>query len=274
MIRTGTLAVVLAVALGGAVVGSTHVTGQTDERDLTVDLDGIDGATVCVQQLTSDTNRVVVRSGGENVTIYLDETRRVDLGETRSSAGAIVLRTDRRNATLNDLAAAEECFTAQRTDVVVDVRSVELQNLAVTGYGVEVGPQSDIPAPAPFDPPHESNGQGGNGDNRSNETDHRGNETDHRGNETNDQGNETDRRPGETDRQDDESDGDPRETERDGSPGDSGGDSPSHDSEDKRADPDSDRTAPTVPSDTDDTETPARERATRDGPSADRAREP
>ncbi|RZH67147.1 hypothetical protein [Natrinema altunense] len=284
MIRTGTLAVVLAVALGGAVVGPSHVAGQTDDRALTVDLDGIDGATVCVQQLTPETNRVVVRSGGENVTIYLDETRRVELGETRSSAGAIVLRTDRRNETLNDLAAAEECFAAQRTDVVVDVRSVELRNLAVTGYGVEVGPQSDIPAPVPFDPPYESDGQGGTGDNRSNETDHRGNETDHqdnetdhRGNETDNQGNEMDPRPGENDRQGNESDSDHRDDERDGSSGDSTDDSPSDGSEGKRANPDSDRTEPTTPSDTDDTgdtETPARERATRDVTGDERALEP
>ncbi|QCW02935.1 hypothetical protein [Natrinema pallidum] len=267
MIRTGTLAVVLAVALGGAVVGPIHVAGQTDERALTVDLDGIDGATVCVQQPTPDTNRVVVRSGGENVTIYLDETGRVELEETRSAAGTIVLRTDRRNETLNDLAAAEECFTAQRTDVVVDVRSVELRNLAVTGYGVEVGPQRDIPTPVPFDPPYESDGQGGN-------------ETDNQGNETDNQGNETDHRPGENDRQGNESDGDHPDSEHDSSPGDSVGDSPSNDSESEHSNPDSDRAEPTTPSNTDDTgetgdtETPARERATRDVTNDERALEP
>ncbi|WP_049921459.1 hypothetical protein [Halopiger djelfimassiliensis] len=204
MIRTSVLVVVLAVALGGAAVGTSHVAGQADEPVVTVDLGAIEGATVCAQQFAPDTNGIVIRSDDGNVTIHLDGTRRVELGEPRSSEGAIVLRTDRRNETLNDLAAAEECFTARRTDIVVDARSVELRSLSVTEYAVEVGSKSDVPVPTPFDPPHESDGEDGG-----NETDTRGNEPDSRVDETDGQGNESDGTPS-------DSAGDPISNDSDG----------------------------------------------------------
>ncbi|OLZ39995.1 hypothetical protein A6E15_02915 [Natrinema saccharevitans] len=237
MIRAGTLAVVVAVAPGGALVGPSHVAGQADGQTITGDLGTAEGATVCVERLTSDTNRIVVRNEDGNVTIHLDETRRVELGETRSAEGEIVLRTDRRNATLNDLAAAEECFTAQRTDVVVDARSVELRNFSVAGYTVDVGPKRDVPEPIPFDPPQETDGQG-DGDDRSSETGSRSNETDDLADENDGSGNESD-----------------------DTTSDSVGDQPSNESDSgSRTGGDQTATATTTAVDDDDAETPARPR--------------
>ncbi|OAQ51626.1 hypothetical protein HTG_16340 [Natrinema mahii] len=288
MIRAGALAVVVAVALGGVLVGPSHVAGQADGKAVTVDLGTVEGATVCVQQLSSDTNRIVVRGDDGNVTIHFDETRRVELEETRSAEGEIVLRTDRRNETLNDLAAAEECFTAQRTDVVVDARSVELRNLSVAGYTVEVGPERDVPAPIPFDPPHDIGGQNDGGDredeaeSRSNETDRSanesvggnesvgegtesagGNESDSIDNENDghDDGdtrdNETETRGNETDDLADENDGPGNES--DGTTSDSVGDHPSSESDSgSRSGGTQTATATTTAVDDDDAETPAR----------------
>lgn len=301
MIRAGALAVVVAVALGGALVGPSHVAGQADGQAVTVDLGTVEGATVCVERLTSDTNRIVVRNDDGNVTIHLDETRRVQLGETRSAEGEIVLRTDRRNETLNDLAAAEECFTAQRTDVVVDARSVELRNFSVAGYTVDVGPKRDVPAPIPFDPPQETDGQG-DGDDRGSETGSRSNETDRPANESGIIGNESNSLPDESDRVDNEIDGrddgderdngtetrgnetddladenDGSDNESDGTTRDSVGDQPSNESDSgSRTGGTQTATATTTAVDDDDVETPARtgDRSTDGGVSDEREIEP
>ncbi|AGB30716.1 hypothetical protein C488_03891 [Natrinema pellirubrum DSM 15624] len=314
MTRAGAIVVVVvAVALGGVMVGPSHVAGQADEQAITVDLGTVEGATVCVQQLSSDTNRIVVRGDDGNVTIHFDETRRVELEETRSAEGEIVLRTGRQNEALNDLAAGEECFTAQQTDVVVDARSVELRNRSVTGYTVEVGPERDVPAPAPFDPPHDIGGQNDGGD-REDETESRNNETDRSANESvggnesvgegnesvggvteNDGGNESDSRDNENDGHDDgeirdnetetrgnETDGLDNESdgltnESDGTTSDSAGDLPSNESGSESPNGDEQTATPTAPeADENDTETPARtgNRSTDDGVSDERESEP
>ncbi|WP_436345035.1 hypothetical protein [Natronorubrum sp. FCH18a] len=154
MTRTRSLLAAALVVLGSPVagVGVAPAAAQEDAREsVTLELGDIEGATVCVQQLASDTNQVVIRDAGyEDVTIYLDENRRVELEQTQSDA-TMILHTDRQNEGLNDLSEVGDCLTTDETNAVVDANSVSVQGLAASGYTIEVGSNGEIPETGGFD---------------------------------------------------------------------------------------------------------------------------
>ncbi|WP_254531456.1 hypothetical protein [Natrinema gelatinilyticum] len=158
MNRTCALAIAVLVVIGSmsAGISALPAAAQEDDRPTTVELGVDEGATVCVQQVGSDTNQLIVQNDDYgDVTLYLDENRRVEFEQTQPEA-TVILETDRQNEALNELAEAGKCLAANQTDIVVDASSVSMRGLSATEYAIEVGPDSEIPESTVFDAPNES----------------------------------------------------------------------------------------------------------------------
>lgn len=146
--RTKTLVVATLVLVGSAVagVGAVPAAAQTDDDPVvTVEIGALEGATLCAQQVATDTNRLIVRDAAyDDITIYLDENRRIELEQTRSNA-TMILHTDRGDGPIDRLADRGECLRTDRTDAVVTAAAITTRGLSVDRYAVEVGSNGAVP---------------------------------------------------------------------------------------------------------------------------------